>query len=269
MTFYPHPSVVLKPSEKRVDCLTPLEMKAELIEAFGVDIIYFVRFDRTLSALSPQDFVDHYLIGLHAKHVVAGFDFTFGRMAMGNMENIESYSRSMFNYSVVPKVELFGRKVSTTFIRSKISEGAVDEVIPMLGRPYRTTGVVVHGDRRGRELGFPTANVQSKDPFLFPPDGIYVARLNVDGQALDGVLSIGTRPTYYDDREAETAVEVHLLHFNGDLYDKHVSVDWYKKLRDQIKFDGSGALIEQMNQDKAAAARYFADQDADQMTRHE
>lgn len=258
MTFYPHPSVVLKPSAKRKDSLTPLEMKADLIEKLGADILFFVRFDSRLSQLSPQDFVDNYLIRLHAKHVVAGYDFTFGRMAAGNMSNIDEYSRSMFSYTVVPKVELFGEKVSTTHIRALVAEGAVDDASLLLGRPYRTTGIVGHGDKRGRVLGFPTANVESVEAFLMPPKGIYAVQLIMDGEMLNGVCSISTRPTFYDDLHAKTTVEVYVLDFDGDLYDKKVSIDWYKRLRADKKFSSAEALIAQMEKDKADTADYFA-----------
>lgn len=257
MTFYPHPSVVLKPSAKRVDFLTSLEMKAGLIEKLGVDILFFVRFDVALSQLSPQDFVDNYLIKLHAKHVVAGYDFTFGRMAKGNMNNIDEYSRSMFSYTVVPKVEMFGEKVSTTHIRALVAKGAVDDAALLLGRPYRTTGVVGHGDKRGRTLGFPTANVESKDAFLLPPNGIYAVRLIVDGKAMPGACSIGTRPTFYDEMHAKTTVEVYVLNYSGNLYDKEVSIDWYKRLRAEKKFQSADALIAQMEKDKADTSGYF------------
>ncbi|RYM07142.1 bifunctional riboflavin kinase/FAD synthetase [Sporolactobacillus sp. THM7-7] len=263
MTFHPHPSVILSPSRKREDCLTPLEMKADLIGRLGVDQLYFVRFDHSFSQLSPQEFVDNYLIKLHAKHVVAGYDFTFGRMAKGNMNNIESLSRSMFRFSVVPKVEMYGEKVSTSHIREKISAGAMDEAASLLGRPYRTTGVVVHGDKRGRTLGFPTANIQSKDPFMMPPNGIYVVRLNAFGKSLEGVCSIGTRPTFYDEAHAESIVEVHVLDFDGSLYDQKVSVDWYQRLRGEEKFSNADALIRQMEKDKAQAMDFFSSERAD------
>ncbi|MDD9147020.1 MULTISPECIES: bifunctional riboflavin kinase/FAD synthetase [unclassified Sporolactobacillus] len=257
MTFYPHPSVVLKPSAKRADYLTPLEMKADLIEKLGVDLLFFVRFDIALSRLSPQDFVDNYLIRLHAKHVVAGYDFTFGRMAGGNMDNIDDYSRSMFSYTVVPKVEMFGEKVSTTHIRALVAGGDVDNASLLLGRPYRTSGTVGHGDGRGRTLGFPTANVESKDVFVMPPNGVYAVRLIVDGEAMDSVCSIGTRPTFYDETDAKTTVEVYVLNYDGDLYDKKVSIDWYKRLRTEEKFQSADALIDQMEKDKADAFDFF------------
>ncbi|WP_010630910.1 bifunctional riboflavin kinase/FAD synthetase [Sporolactobacillus vineae] len=257
MTFYPHPSVVLSPSKKREDSLTPPELKTEIIEKMGVDLLIFIHFDLALSQLSPQEFIDQYLIKFHAKHIVAGYDFTFGRKAEGNMKNIDQFSRSMFSYTVVPKVERFGEKVSTTHIRERIHEGAVDEAAELLGRPYRITGKVVHGDERGRTLGFPTANVASEQVFVMPANGVYAVRLNVDGRSLDGICSIGTRPTFYRQPDAKTTVEVYVLNFSGDLYDKQVSVDWYKRLREEIKFSGSEALIQQMDKDKVNTEAYF------------
>ncbi|WP_100487726.1 bifunctional riboflavin kinase/FAD synthetase [Sporolactobacillus pectinivorans] len=257
MTFYPHPSVVLSPNKAREDCLTPLEEKADLIEKLGVGLLVFVHFDLQLSRLSPQDFVDHYLIKFHAKHVVAGYDFTFGRMAEGNMDNIDQFSRSMFSYTTVPKVERFGEKVSTTHIRRLITEGAVDDAAVLLGRPYQITGSVGHGDQRGRTLGFPTANVETDHPYVMPANGIYAVRMNVDGESMDGICSIGTRPTFYQQKEAKTTVEVFLLNFSGDLYGKHVTVDWYKRLRSEIKFSGADRLIAQMETDKKDTAAYF------------
>jgi riboflavin kinase/FMN adenylyltransferase len=260
MTFFPHPSVVLSPSKKRDDSLTPTDLKTEIIEKMGVDLLIFVHFDLKLSQLSPQDFVDQYLIRFHAKHIVAGYDFTFGRKAEGNMNNIDQFSRSMFSYTVVPKVERFGEKVSTTHIRECILEGAVDEAAELLGRPYRITGKVIHGDQRGRTLGFPTANVASKNLFVMPANGVYAVRLNVNGKSLDGICSIGTRPTFYRQPGAKTTVEVYVLNFSGNLYDRLVSVDWYKRLREEIKFSGADALIQQMDKDKAATESFFHSQ---------
>lgn len=257
MTFYPHPSVVLKPSAKREDCLTPPDAKAALIQSLGVDLLICVRFNLELSRLSPQAFVDQYLIKLHTKHVVAGYDFTFGRMAAGNMKNIDEYSRSMFSYTVISKVERFGEKVSTTRIRALIGEGKMDEAAVLLGRPYRISGTVVHGDQRGRTLGFPTANVEANGPYLMPADGVYAVHLISRERVLDGVCSVGTRPTFYEGVQAQKVIEVFVLNFQGDLYDEHVSVDWLKRLRGMEKFSGADELVAQMEKDKIAAADFF------------
>ncbi|CAM3075959.1 bifunctional riboflavin kinase/FAD synthetase [Sporolactobacillus spathodeae] len=258
MTFYPHPSVVLKPSAKREGSLTPLEDKKHMIERLGVDLLLFVTFDLELSRLSPQEFVDGYLIAIHAKHIVAGFDYTFGRMAKGNMQNIGDYSRSMFGYTTIPRVERFGEKVSSTLIREYIQSGAVDEAAILLGRPYRTSGVVVHGDQRGRELGFPTANVETQADYLLPNQGVYAVRLTAGGKSYDGICSLGMRPTFYDEKKAVLAFEVYLLNFSGNLYGQAVSVDWHKRLRGQLKFADAQALILQMKKDEQETLRYFA-----------
>lgn len=257
MTFYPHPSVILRPDSKRETELTPNVIKAELMEKLGVHTLYFVKFDLTLSRLSPQNFVDQYLIQLHAKHVVAGYDFTFGRKAMGNMQNIGDYSRSMFSYTMVPKVELFGAKISTSHIRSLIEQGAVEEAEELLGRSYQTTGVVIHGDKRGRTLGFPTANVDKDEAFLLPANGVYAVQLIVDGESLDGVCSVGLRPTFYKKDEAIQTVEVYVLDFKGDLYDKKVCINWYKYLRPELKFNSAEELIGQMEKDKEDTRNFF------------
>ncbi|MCI1883022.1 MAG: bifunctional riboflavin kinase/FAD synthetase [Sporolactobacillus sp.] len=257
MTFTPHPSVVLRPSRKREDCLTPMDLKAELIERLGADLLIVVRFDRELSQLSPQQFVDDYLIKLHAKHIVAGYDFTFGRMARGNMSNVDQFSRSMFGYTVVPKVERFGEKVSTSHIRKLVKDGNLEGAAILLGRPYQTMGKVVHGDRRGRTLGFPTANIAGDRLYVQPGAGIYAVRVTTDGKTMNGVGCVGTRPTFYNDAAAGLAVEVYVMNFSGDLYDREITVDWYKKLRDEVKFADADALIEQMKKDERNAAMYF------------
>ncbi|MFT8362645.1 MAG: bifunctional riboflavin kinase/FAD synthetase [Sporolactobacillus sp.] len=259
MTFYPHPSSVLKPSAKREGSLTPLDDKKAYIEQLGVDLLIIVTFDLTLSRLSPQEFVDAYLINCHAKHIVAGFDYTFGRMAKGNMDNIADYSRSMFDYTTIARVERFGEKVSSTRIRQFIRSGTVDEAAMLLGHHYRTIGEVVHGDQRGRVLGFPTANIALRADYLLPDQGVYAVRLTTDGQSFDGICSLGSRPTFYENEQALLAFEVYLLNFNGDLYGQTVSVDWYKKLRGQVKFSSADALIEQMEKDKQQTIHYFAE----------
>ncbi|TCP30288.1 FMN adenylyltransferase /riboflavin kinase [Scopulibacillus darangshiensis] len=260
MTFHPHPSMVLKQLRKRDNYLTPPDAKAEVIADLGVDLIYFVTFNETFSRLSPQEFVDEYLIKLHAKHVVAGFDYTYGRMAKGNMENIGEYSRKMFSYSVISRVDMDGEKISTTKIRELISDGAVDRAARYLGRPYEMKGVVVHGDKRGRTIGFPTANIQCDAPYVYPANGIYTVQMKANGRWYNGLCSIGIRPTFYDDNQPVT-IEVYLLDFNGDLYGEEVTVSWGKKLRDEEKFDNVEDLVAQMENDKVKAICYFSQED--------
>jgi riboflavin kinase/FMN adenylyltransferase len=257
MTFHPHPSMVLKKLKKRDNYLTPPEEKADVLAGLGVDLVYFVTFDDAFSQLSPQDFIDQYLIKLHAKHIVAGFDFTFGKMAKGDMSNIGEYSRKMFTHTVVSKVERDGEKISTTRIRELILNGDTEHAARYIGRPYEMQGVVVHGDKRGRTLGFPTANLQFKDPYVHPAKGIYAVKMKVDNTWYNGLANVGTRPTFYTDGKSIT-IEVYLLDFNQDIYDKEVAVNWFKRLRPEEKFDNVDDLIKQMKQDEVDARAYFS-----------
>jgi riboflavin kinase/FMN adenylyltransferase len=257
MTFHPHPSVVLKQMNKRSDYLTPMEEKADLIRQLGVDELYIVKFDAPFSSLSPQEFVDEYLIKLNVKHVMAGFDFTYGSMAKGNMTTLEKESRNMFDVTVISKVDIGNEKVSTTQIRELILNGRVDEAIPLLGRPYKMTGMVVHGDKRGRTIGFPTANIKTHAPFVYPKTGVYAVKLVSDHGEYNGVCNLGYRPTFYEE-EKTALIEVNLFDFEGDLYGETVSVYWYTKIRDEQKFSGIDELKAQISKDKQQVFDYFS-----------
>lgn len=257
MTFHPHPSVVLKQLNKREDYLTPIEEKARLMRELGVDELYIVTFNETFSQLSPQEFVDLYLIKLEVKHVVTGFDFTYGKMAKGNPSTLPEHSRNMFKVTVIDRIDQEGQKVSTTLIREAILNGQVAQVIPMLGRPYKIEGMVVHGDKRGRTIGFPTANIKTHAPYVYPSNGVYAVEMETEHGRFQGVCNIGIRPTFYD-KEKKPLIEVHLFDFNGDLYGETVTVRWYKKIRSEQKFSGIDELKAQIEKDKEEALTYFA-----------
>lgn len=258
MTFHPHPSVVLKQLAKRDDYLTPPEQKAADIKKLGVDFLYFVRFDKEFSSLLPQAFIDEYIIRLNVKHAVAGFDFTYGKMAKGNMETITQHSRNMFETTTIQKVTLDGEKVSTTKIRELVQEGAIEKANNLLGRPYRMDGMVIHGDKRGRKMGFPTANIKVHSPYVLPSDGIYAVKMQTESGWHQGVGYIGKRPTFYNEHQP-AVVEVHLFDFDSNIYGETVSVEWYSKVRDDISFDSAEELIGQMEKDKQEAEAFFAD----------
>lgn len=257
MTFHPHPSVVLKQMSKRDDYLTPPAEKAALIKELGVDVLYFVKFDKELSGLSPQDFIDEYIIGLNVKHVVAGFDFTYGRMAKGNMETIQDHSRNMFTVTTISKITVNGEKVSTTKIRELVKNGDIAEAGKLLGRPYRTRGMVVHGDKRGGSvLGFPTANVKTHDPYVYPDIGIYIVRMVLEDGTYNGGGYIGTRPTFYEN-ERNPVIEIHLFDFDQNIYGESCTIEWIDRIRGDMKFDHIDDLIAQMKRDFDQARAYF------------
>ncbi|MBT2688604.1 bifunctional riboflavin kinase/FAD synthetase [Bacillus sp. ISL-47] len=257
MTFDPHPSVVLGKSVQHVEYITPLQDKISIMANLGIDYLFVVRFTREFANLLPQEFVDHYLIALNAKHVVAGFDYSYGRMGRGTMETLLFHSRGQFEYSVIEKLSNGDEKISSTLIRKYIREGKTDELPELLGRHYATSGVVVHGDKRGRTIGFPTANIDLLDEYILPPVGVYSVRLLTDGKWHEGVCNVGYKPTFNKEKEDKPSVEVHIFDFSEDIYGRKVTVEWHKHLRSEQKFSGVQELIGQIGKDKQQAMQYF------------
>jgi riboflavin kinase/FMN adenylyltransferase len=257
MTFDPHPSVVLRKSIQHVEYITPLHEKERLIADLDIDYLFIVQFTSEFANLLPQEFVDHYIIGLNVVHVVAGFDYTYGRMGKGTMETLPFHSRELFDFTIVPKLECEREKISSTLIRSKIREGKTNELPHLLGRFYTTSGIVIHGDKRGRQLGFPTANVDVFGEFLLPPPGVYSVRILVEGFWHEAVCNVGYKPTFNEENSQKLSVEVHIFDYEKDIYGQKVMVEWHEHLRKERKFSGVNELIEQIEKDKQSAIFYF------------
>src|SRR5699024_3805479 len=162
-----------------------------------------------LSKLSPQSFIDHYIIGLNIKHLVGGFDYTYGYKGKGNMENILDYDRGMLTHEAVEQVTLDGEKISSTRIRKLLQKGEMQKVSELLGRPYAFKSTVIKGDQRGRELGYPTANLKVAKNVIVPGIGIYAAKVKYKGDVYMGMASIGTNPTFVE--TDSLSVEVNIL----------------------------------------------------------
>lgn len=259
MTFDPHPSVVLGRTEQQIQSLTPLPDKIKIMEAEGIDFLFIVHFTPEFANLEPQEFVDQYVIGLNARHVVAGYDFTYGRKGKGTMETLPFHSREKFTYTVVPKLTEGNEKVSSTKIRSMIKSGQMLELPILLGRFYTTTGVVIHGDKRGRTIGFPTANVKLDGEYIIPPTGVYTVRMKVNDQWHNGVCNVGYKPTFNKDSRV-LSIEVHLFDFHQEIYGEDVEIEWHCYLRKEQKFAGIEELVAQIEQDKQTALQYFEEQ---------
>jgi riboflavin kinase/FMN adenylyltransferase len=257
MTFDPHPSVVLGKSIKHVEYITPLEDKIAIIEQLGVDYLFIVHFTHEFAGLLPQEFIDDYVIALNVKQAVAGFDFTYGKMGKGTMETIQFHSRGQFDYTVVPKLSLSGEKISSTGIRARLRSGEMDKIPGLLGRRYRTSGTVVHGDKRGRTIGFPTANVDVPAEYILPPTGVYAVRIKVKGSWHHGVCNLGYKPTFRDVQAGRPTVEIYIFDFNDEIYGEQVMVEWHQRIRSEKKFSGIGELVEQIGKDKQEAQAYF------------
>lgn len=256
ITFHPHPSVVLSKGTKHVQYITPLREKQEILQQMDVDRLYIIEFNEELSKLSPQQFIDHFIIGLNIKHLVAGFDYSFGHKGKGNMTNIGEYTRNEFDYTVVDKVTSDEEKVSSTRIRKLLADGNVEAVNELLGRPLKYTSEVIQGAKRGAELGYPTANLKINGDALLPKIGVYAVKVIYKHAVYEGMASIGTNPTFAEDK-GNLSVEVHIFDYNHDLYGEELQIEWLKFIRDEEKFDHVDDLIAQMDKDEEAIRNYF------------
>lgn len=256
ITFHPHPSVVLNNPTEPVQYITPAGEKEQLLKEMHVDRLYMITFNKVLSKLSPAEFIHHFIIQLNIKHLIAGFDFTFGYKGAGNMNNIASFINKEFTTSVIQKVEWEDQKVSSTAIRQCLQNGAVDQVAQLLGRHYTTKGTVVEGDKRGRELGFPTANLQTPDEKLLPKQGVYAVKVIYKDHVYNGMANLGVKPTFVSG-ELKPTVEVFIFDFNQNIYSEEITILWHQYIRAERKFSGIEEIIAQLKQDEETIRNYF------------
>jgi riboflavin kinase/FMN adenylyltransferase len=246
VTFDPHPVAVVSPGHAP-PLLTTLERRAELIAGLGVEELVVVPFDGELAARSPQSFIDDLVVGrLRATHVSVGENFRFGHLAEGDADLLARDGR--FETRVVALLEADGEVVSSSHIRGLVLGGAVEYADQLLGAPFTITGEVVHGDKRGRELGFPTANILPRDGYVTPGHGVYACRAVLeDGSAHAAATNVGVRPMFVTGRGE--LIEAFLLDFDGDLYGAQLRLEFLKRLRGEKRFESVQALIEQMGRD--------------------
>lgn len=251
VTFDPHPRNIINPGDDGIKLLTTLEERCEILEELGIDRMVVIPFDRDFSLLSSEEFIRdiiHKKIGV--SEFVIGYDHHFGRNREGTIETIEKLGTELnFDSYVVSKHEVGKKTVSSTAIRNAISEnGNIEQATEFLQRPYRLNGTVVHGDKRGKEIGFPTANIKPEHVNkIIPKEGVYAVKVRINGSWFDGMMNIGTRPTFDGDQQT---LEVHLFDFKEDIYGKEVQVRFFKRIRDEKKFSGKQELIEQLKADK-------------------
>jgi len=264
VTFDPHPSEVVRPGSHPA-ILTEAARKAELIEQLGVDVLCVIPFTLDFSKLSAETFVHDVLVEhLHATVVVVGENFRFGHKAAGDVGLLAQLGRTFgFTVEGAPLVSsdtATETVVSSTYIRSCVDAGDVAEAARALGRPHRLEGVVVRGDQRGRELGFPTANLLVAPHAAIPADGVYAAyvrRGRSNGPALKGAVSVGTNPTFSG---RTRTVEAFVLDTDADLYGQHVAVDFVARIRGQERFESVDALVKAMGGDSKRARAILAAQ---------
>src|SRR4051812_5067143 len=247
LTFDPHPLAVIHP-EATPKLISPFAVKRDLIASLGVAEMVIIPFDRGFSEQSAEDFVQDVLIDrLGAARVSVGENFRFGKGARGTAELLDSHEE--FETRVVPLVEGAGETVSSSHIRGLIAAGDVAGAAEFLGEPFLFEGEVVTGDRRGRELGVPTANLVPDDAYIAPGHGVYAASANGYATA----VNVGVRPTFESGRGL--LVEAHLIGFEGDLYGKQLRIAFLERMRGEKRFDSVDALVEQMQRDLVEARK--------------
>lgn len=248
LTFDPHPTTVFAP-DRAPTMLTTLADRVELLKIHNADQVAVMKFNEKFAAMSPEDFVQTVLVNqLHASTVIVGKNFTYGHKAAGNVDSLIK-SGLTHDFTVdIQDLKTDEEVISSSRIRALVVEGKVEKARELLSRPHRLDGVVVHGEKRGREIGYPTANLGKIEGQTIPADGVYAGWLTVGINFWPAAISIGTNPTFEGDRGRQ--VEAYALDQQGlDLYDKNASIEFGWYLRPTLKFDGLEPLLEQMKKD--------------------
>ncbi|MFK7694058.1 bifunctional riboflavin kinase/FAD synthetase [Paenibacillus sp. HJGM_3] len=251
MTFHPHPREVLGQG-RYTHYLSPLEDKLDAFRELGIDYVYLVHFNLAFSQVTAEQFVTEMLLPLGLDTVVVGFDFAFGHQARGNADTLCEWAKGQFVVEVVRPFHLDGEKVSSTLIRRCLEDGHVDHARQLLGRHYQLSGTVIHGDARGRTIGFPTANLQLNGAYVIPVNGVYAVQVNLDGVRYGGVMNLGTKPTFSDGSLVRT-FEVHIFDFNQMIYGAKLLVELVSYIRPERKFGSIDELVAQIHLDVETA----------------
>ncbi|TMQ10242.1 MAG: bifunctional riboflavin kinase/FAD synthetase [Deltaproteobacteria bacterium] len=257
LTFDPHPSALLAPA-RAPRLLTSIERRIELLGEAGVDAVVVEPFTHELAGIAPNAFVDDVVIfALRARAIIVGYDFSYGQGRTGTVEALRAHGiHAGIEVAVVPAVTVDGEVAASTKIRGHLRAGDLVRAARMLGRPWDVDGTVVHGAERGRALGIPTANIRPEVELVVAP-GIYAVTLRIEGgTALPAVASLGTNPTFVED--GDLGLEVHVLDWSGDLYDRRVRTTFVARLRDERKFDSVDALMAQIARDIEQARAILA-----------
>ena len=248
LTFWPHPRFVFNPNED-LKLLNTLDEKKFLIEKYGINNLFLKEFDEEFRNLTGEEFVRQILIKkLNVKYLIIGYDHSFGKNKSGNFELLQKLSKELdFEVEQMEAINIHENNISSTKIRNALLKGNIREANEMLGYSYSVSGTVVHGKKLGRTIGYPTANIETESIKLLPKKGAYIVEVFVKDQQYKGMLSIGTNPTVNGEK---LTVEIYILDFNEDIYDKNITVKFRDFLHDEIKFEGLEKLIERLDQDK-------------------
>lgn len=257
VTFDPHPARILRP-EEAPHLLTATQHKIALIRALGVGHLLVVKFDKNFAATSPENFVEQLVQNSKPlREICVGHEWSFGKNRAGNLDLLQKLgARFDFNVVGIPPVKVNGTVVSSTAIRQAVEVGEFAKAADMLGREYTILGTVSGGEKLGKKIGFPTANLSAHSE-QFPPDGVYFAEAWLDGVLLHGVVNLGFRPTV-SSGQPERILEIHLLDFDRDIYGKDLEIRFVRYLRPEKKFENVDALVRQIEVDVRQAREFCA-----------
>lgn len=257
MTFNVSASVMFQQKHPdEVQYITTMAAKEKLMAHFGVEILYVVQMTSDFAKLSPQDFVADYIVKLNAQVAVAGYDYTYGKKDMANMKTLPLHADGRFAVIEVPSVTIDAEKVGSTHIRELILNGEIEKANYALGFNYFFMATVIHGEKRGRQLGFPTANLAQHANIIVPKTGVYIVEFLIGLDLYWGIASIGHNSTFGDNRKR--TVEIYVLNFDREIYGESVTVYWHKYLRPEMKFNGAAELVEQMKKDELDTLAYIS-----------
>ena len=253
ITFWPHPRLVLYPQEHKLRLLSTFEEKAKLLRQFGIDHLVTIPFTKEFSQLSSREFIDQVLVEkIQTRKLVIGYDHRFGKNREGSFEYLKQNSAEFgFELEEISRQDVDEIGVSSTKIRKALESGDIETANSYLGRSYELNGLVIKGQQIGRSIGFPTANIHIPNDYkLIPKDGVYAVETSVNGSIYKSMLNIGNRPTVDGNKKT---VEAHLFDFQGDLYDKQLTIYLKAYLREEQKFENLEALKEQLLKDQQQA----------------
>lgn len=257
LTFFPHPRMVLK-QDNSIQLLNTMEEKKELLKKYGLDNLVVHKFDTAFSQLSAEEFVKQVLVEqFNVGKIIIGYDHRFGKNRTADIEDLKRFGEKYgFEVEEISAQEIDHVSISSTKIRKALLDGNIDLANEFLGYEYYFSGIVVHGKKMGRELGFPTANIRIPESYkLVPRNGIYVVSSHISGKLVQGMMSIGFNPTFIDH---PYSIEVNYLDFDADLYGQSLKVFIHKRIRDEEKFDNLKDLIARIELDELVTREYFS-----------
>jgi len=250
MTFHPHPRMVLQPEYSGLHLLSTIAERASLMANLGLDYLFVIPFSAEFSNMSAEDYVKDVLVAsFQPKHIVIGYDHQFGKNRQGSFHTLKALENT-YNFEVeqVEKQVVDDLTLSSTLIRDALEQGNIQLANTSLGYDYGLSGYVVHGEKRGRKIGYPTANITADDDMkLIPADGVYGVLVKLQGKVYRGMLNIGSRPTFAGN---EKTIEVHIIDFDNDIYGQHIEVVFQFFVRKELKFKSIDQLTAQLNKDK-------------------